>query len=320
MRSNLRSLTRVGNHENVIVYVVEEPAHRTRCGCARSGLLTHEWVGPTHKVTFIGWVIDTHLFTVSITQDRKKFMCASITELSSLIGLLIFLSQIIGGIKATIGILILERTALVRRAKTTFIVSERIRTSVAHIAFVLGKWDGHAIIFDRCWHGSSPDITIFCDIAKDKDPRAGSFGKSAFAIPRVQYFSEKWTSHELEAAMRKTAHSTAHLELLNMLNAVLRFAGTAQKVLCFCDNKAAVAIAKARYSETANSDIEKRLKEFDVACCERNLVVRFRWQARTFPLPALADGLSRGEVVSPQCDRCLLFVLDAINRSYVICV
>ncbi len=70
----------------------------------------------------------------------------------------------------------------------------------------------------------------------------------------------------------------------------------AQKVLCYCDNKAAVAIARARYSETANLDMEERLRAFDVACCERNLVVRFRWQGREFPLPKLADELSRGKV------------------------
>jgi len=99
--------------------------------------------------------------------------------------------------------------------------------------------------------------------------------------------------------MRKTAHSTAHLELINMLEAVLLFSATAQKVLCFCDNKAAVAIARARYSETANADIEDKLRVFDVACCQRNLVVRFRWQNRSFPLPTLADELSRRKVHTP---------------------
>lgn len=295
---------------------------RLRREVARSGLLTHEWVGPAHKVTFIGWEIDTLAFTVSITQERKLFMTnhltgwkskisASVSELSSLIGLLIFLAQIIGGIKATIGILILERTALARRAKTTFTVSERIRFAVTHIAFVLERWRGTARIFDRCWHNSKADLTIYCDIAKDKDPSPDSFGKGAFSIPKLQWFSEKWTEQELKEAMRKSAHSTAHLELLNMLDAVLRFAGVGQKVLCCCDNKAAVAIARARYSETANADIEKRLRDFDVACCERDLVVRFRWQARDLPLPAIADELSRGKV-APQRYHQLLLLLSSI--------
>lgn len=274
---------------------------------ARSGLLTHEWTGPTHKVTFIGWEIDTSIFTVSITSERKKLMIsllqswgtkvtASVSELSSLIGLLIFLAQIVGGIKATIGVLILQRTTLNRASRTNFIVSERVRAAVTHIAYVLERWHGHAMIFDRCWFNSKADLTVYCDIAKDKTPEVGSFGKGAFCIPYSLWFSETWTSEELEGAMRKTAHSTAHLELINMLDAVLRFATTTQKVLCYCDNKAAVAIARARYSETANSDIEERLRRFDVACCERNLVVRFRWQSRDFPLPKLADELSRGKV------------------------
>ena len=50
-----------------------------------------------------------------------------------------------------------------------------------------------------------------------------------------------------------------------MLEAVLFFAGTEQKVLCICDNKAAVRIATARYSETANRHMEQRLNDFDVA-------------------------------------------------------
>lgn len=276
----------------------------------RSGLQTHEWVGPTHRVTFIGWEIDTLKFTVSITAERRKFMIklllewgtkvsATVSELSSLIGLLIFLSQIIGGIKATIGILILERTSLHRRAKTNFIVSARVRSSIAHIAFVLERWSGHAVIFDRCWTTSSADITIYCDVAKDSTPLPGSFGKGAFSLPQLKYYSEPWTEQELKEAMREKTQSTTHLELLNMLNAVLRFSDKAQKVLCYCDNKAAVTIARARYSETANLAMEARLREFDVACCERNLVVRFRWQGREFPLPKLADELSRGKV-APQ--------------------
>ncbi len=95
---------------------------------------------------------------------------------------------------------------------------------------------------------------------------------------------------------------SAHMELINMLEAVLRFAKTTQKVLCYCDSKSAVKIAQARYSATANRDIENSLREFDVACCQRNLVVRFRWQPRSFPLPTVADALSRGRFSSSLCN------------------
>jgi hypothetical protein len=49
---------------------------------ARSGLLTHEWVGPTHEVTFIGWVINTLTFTVSITSERRLFMISHLQSWS----------------------------------------------------------------------------------------------------------------------------------------------------------------------------------------------------------------------------------------------
>lgn len=287
-----------------------------------SGLLTHEWQGPTHNVTFIGWDIDTRNFTVSITKERRLLMIsflekwgvkatASVSELSSLIGLLIFLSQIIGGIKATIGILILERTALNRATRSSFTVSDRIRSALAHIAFVLNKWQGQSIIFDRCWSNSKPDITVYCDVAIAPEPvPINSFGKGAFVLPSKEWYSTPWTETELNVAMREKKHSSTHLELINMLGAVLHFAKTTQKVLCFCDSKSAVSIAQARYSATANKDIETLLRDFDVACCQRNLVVRFRWQSRAFPLPAIADALSRGQVISlPICnDAHYLFV------------
>ncbi len=115
----------------------------------RSGLQTHEWVGPTHKVTFIGWEINTLAFTVSVTAERRDFMIkhltgwgtkvsATVSELSSLIGLLIFLSQIVGGIKATVGILILERAEMHRRSKTNFVVSQRIRSSIVPLFSING--------------------------------------------------------------------------------------------------------------------------------------------------------------------------------------
>ncbi len=274
-----------------------------------SGLLTHEWQGPTHTVTFIGWDIDTKNFTVSITKERRLLMItflekwgvkptATVSELSSLIGLLIFLSQIVGGIKATIGILILERTALNRASRSLFVVSDRVRSAIAHIAYVLEKWQGQSIIFDRCWNSATPHITVFCDVAVAPEPvPINSFGKGAFVLPSREWYSTPWSEKELAVTMREKKHSSTHMELINMLEAVLHFAKTTQKVLYYCDSKSAVKIAQARYSATANRDIENLLREFDVACCQRNLVVRFRWQSRSFPLPTIADALSRGQVL-----------------------
>ena len=106
--------------------------------------------------------------------------------------------------------------------------------------------------------------------------------------------------------MREKKHSSTHLELINMLEAVLHFASASQKVLCYCDSKSAVNIAQARYSATANKDIEQLLRNFDVACCQRNLVVRFRWQSRSFQLPTIADALSRGQVLIFPLQYCAL--------------
>src|SRR5690349_446642 len=88
-----------------------------------------------------------------------------------------------------------------------------------------------------------------CDVALDDNPLPDSFGKVAFCLPQGAYYSKRWREGELAEAMRERKHSSTHLELLNMLEAVLLFAGQRQKVLCIGDNTASVRIAKARYGE-----------------------------------------------------------------------
>lgn len=197
----------------------------------------------------------------------------------------------------TIGLLINKRTDMSRSSNITSDNTDRIRWAVSHISYVLRQWGGVAQIFDREWEDNKADITIFCDIALEKEPvRVGSFGKAAFAVPSGRWFSTPWTEAELKESMREKKHSSTHLELLNMLEAVLLLAGEKQKVLCIGDNKQSVAIARARYSESANREMEERLHTFDVECCKRDLAVRFRWFPRTSKGMSLADRASRGEV------------------------
>lgn len=165
--------------------------------------------------------------------------------------------------------------------------------------YVLRRWEGKARIYDRSWASSTADVTVYCDIALEEVPKAGSFGKGALVLQSETFFSEPWEEGELKEAKRAKKHSTAHLELINMLDSVLRFGKETQKILCKCDSRAAVRIATARYSATANRDIERRLHEFDVECCRRDLSVRFQWECREGELPSVADALSRGEVSAP---------------------
>lgn len=254
------------------------------------------------------WELDTVAMTCSISSVRKVFMIAfleaweskitySLKDLSSLIGLLIFLSQVVNGIRATIGILILKRTEMNRSTSQISIMSERIRWAVVHILYVLRRWQGTARIFDRSWTNNQADVYIYCDIALQEEPATpGSFGKGAFTLPSKKWISIPWTQEELKEAKREQKHSSAHLELLNMLEAVLFFSKEEQRILCVCDSKAAVRIATARYSASANAQMEQRLNDFDLECCKRNLSVRFRWASRTSETQTIADALSRGEV------------------------
>ena len=142
---------------------------------------------------------------------------------------------------------------------------------------------------------------MYCDIALEEAPATeGSFGKGTYILPTGDYAFAKWTKQELAEAFRKTRQSTTHLELANMLISVLSFASKEQKVLCICDNRPAVDIAKARYAAKENPAIEELLHIFDIECTKRDLVVRFRWQSRHDALPSVADKLSRGEVEHSQ--------------------
>ena len=121
--------------------------------------------------------------------------------------------------------------------------------------------------------------------------REGSF---LFTLRIVDFHSLE--SRGVIGGYEKESHSTPHLELMNMLESVLKVASTKQRVLCYCDCDPAVRIAIARYSETANKYVIQRLREFDAQCCIRDLSVRFCWKSRELPLPKIADAFSRGKV------------------------
>ena len=273
-----------------------------------SGILYHEFQGPSTRTTFIGWVIDTVLMTVEIPKARRELILSlleqwrekesfSLREMNSFLGILIFVSQVVGGMKASIGVFIVIRNNLVRSAIATSPVTNRIRTTAMHIQHVLTRWNGVARIFDRNWMDGKADLVIYCDAALDDEPALpGSYGKGAIAVPGGKTRSVAWTASELAESMRESKHSSTHLELLNMLESVLVMADQKQKVLCICDNAAAVRIARARYSESANQRMEERLRWFDVTCCQRDLSVRFRWNSRENAFLRIADRLSRGEV------------------------
>ena len=273
-----------------------------------SGMLYHDFQGPTTRTTFVGWVIDTMKMTVEVPAARREFIISyleqwkekesfSLREMNSFLGVLIFISQVVGGLKASIGIFILVRNGLIRSAVTTAPVTNRIRTTATHIQYVLKRWNGVARMFDRDWNDGGADLVIYCDAALDDEPALpGSYGKGAIAVPGGVTRSVAWTASELAESMREVKHSSTHLELVNMLESVLVLADQQQKVLCVCDNAAAVKIARARYSESANEHMESRLRMFDVACCQRDLSVRFRWNSRENEYLKLADRLSRGEV------------------------
>ena len=302
---------------------------RLRRELEESGIFYHEFQGPTTRSKLLGWVLDTIKMTVEMPEERRVFMLSflgtweikekcSLKELNSLIGILIFLSMLLGGIKAFTGTLMERRNDMTRATITTTPITQRMRTTIRHLHFVITEWNGIARIFDRSWSAGDADVVIYCDVALDDNPLPDSFGKGAFCLPQGAYYSKRWREGELAEAMRERKHSSTHLELLNMLEAVLLFAGQMQKVLCIGDNTASVRIAKARYGESANEQMENRLRQFDVECCRRDLSVKFKWEPRSTTTGKIADGLSRGEVVIAVDGRDLSRI--NLNATHTICL
>jgi len=68
------------------------------------------------------------------------------------------------------------------------------------------------------------------DVAITSEPvQVNSFGKRAFALPSRERYSTPWSEKELKVTVREKKHSSTHLELINMLEAVLHFAKASQK-------------------------------------------------------------------------------------------
>ena len=246
---------------------------------------------------------------VQIPEERMKFMkehirewkqkpTYTLKELSSLIGLLLYLGQIVIALKSTAAWLMQKKNTMNRSTTDHAKSSKRLLQSLDRVDYILSKWNGVANIYEMRW-SKGPDITIFCDAAIDLPfPKAGSFGKGAFVLPAGKWVSSPWTEEEAEEGRRELSTSSTHLELTNMLESVLFFASEKQKILCVSDNDAAVQIANNRYSKTANKKLIERIQEFDVACLQRSLSVRFEWRSREEAHMKVADSLSRNQVNS----------------------
>ena len=273
----------------------------------KSGLKFHKFQGPTTILDFLGATFNTEAMTVAIPEERIRFMIAyikewrcktsyTLKELSSLIGLLLYAGQLALGLKSAAGWLLKKKAALLKSPDTHARCGNRIRASLARTQYILERWNGTARIYDMDWQ-TGPDLTIFCDAAIDKPfPKAGSFGKGAYAMPTGQKRSAPWTEEEAAESKRlgKKAASSSYLELVNMLESILLLAKEKQKVLCYCDNTGAVTIARERYTKIESKKMTERLQDFDLACLQRCLSVRFEWKSEEEAEMALADKLSRG--------------------------
>ena len=132
------------------LFIAGEEAGRLRKELLLSGLLFHQFQGPTTRFIFLGWIIDTIQMEVAITEERKHFMIAyledwetkssySLKDLSSLIGLLIYIGQVVNGLRAMTAVLIIKRTDMQRSASQRSTPSSRIRIAIAHLLYILRR-------------------------------------------------------------------------------------------------------------------------------------------------------------------------------------
>ena len=116
---------------------------------------------------------------------------------------MIFLGQVVGGLKSSIGYLLEKRTQLTRSATNRATPDKRTKATIERLLFILERWGGKADIYHKSWRGG-PDIVIFCDVAIAPEPTpVGSFGKGAFTLPSKRWFAEAWKKEELSIDERK---------------------------------------------------------------------------------------------------------------------
>ena len=166
--------------------------------------------------------------TVAIPEERIKWMIVyikkwrsetsyTLKELSSLIGLLLYVAQLVNGVKSAATWLMKKKSSMTRSVDAYATCSKRLLFSLARIQYIVERWKGVTDIYDRNWQ-TGPDLTIFCDAAIDKPfPKAGSFGKGTYAMPPREWRSTPWTEEETTEGRGLLAASSTYFELLNML-------------------------------------------------------------------------------------------------------
>ena len=196
----------VDNYINITPYqglgterIAQAEAERIRRELIESGLKFHQFQSPSQIIEFLGVLINTREMTVAITKDRLQFMrehikewrekaSYTLKELCSLIGLLLFVSQIVICMKSATSWLLHKKTNMVRSTSTVSRSSKKLNLTLDRLDYILERWNGKANIYDMCW-SKGPDLTIYCDAAIDKSfPKAGSFGKGALRCLRVKKF------------------------------------------------------------------------------------------------------------------------------------
>ena len=196
----------------------------------------HKTEGPSSRVTFLGFVIDTRAFQVSLPDDKLSRLQEMIAlwqgrhgctrrELESLLGRL---SHAAFAIRP--GRLFLRQLfALLPHAPQPYHhirFNLSTRADLSWWAFLLREWNGVSL-----FPASSPSIHVFSDAS-------GSYGCGAF-VPDVAYFSLRWPPHWAEIDI-----SIKELAPLVIACAIWGPTWSGQHVLFHVDNLAVVQVVQ----------------------------------------------------------------------------
>ena len=220
---------------------------------------------------------------IGSTKTQPEAAAASVHELQSLTGLLNFACAVVRPGRFYLRRIInhtMRVSAISRSRSALFPISASVWADIEWWRDFLGQWDGVSLLYEREWT-DAPRIELFTDACNVG--YGASYGR--------EWFAGRWTSDELDAALRNTRISMPFLELRALVTAAATWGKrwTGKKIIFRCDCMPVVQ-AISRCSSRSPATMHQ-LRHLSTLACRFGF--DFRCQHIVGATNTIADVLSR---------------------------
>jgi hypothetical protein len=200
-----------------------------------------------------------------VIRDRLGDTKMLIRDLSSLIGLMLHLSQVVPGLKAAAAHLF-KVLGLAKKNRWKWVRNSNfIRAPLRLSLFFIDNWSGSSFIFDEDWTDGPTKL-----ISQDA---CIIWGRGAWCAISLRYYFEAWPLSILALAMRQKMASASFLELFGNVEAVVTLCVRGDRALVKNDCLGMVTVGNSRYSK--NPHILSLLHFLDIWCANNGVLVKF---------------------------------------------